>query len=165
MSDFEKSYQRITGGKVDTRLQAYCEDIWNAAIASMQGEAEPVGNDLVERLKHSNTCYDWINRQNQEAAAEIARLQTRNDQLETQLSMLAEVAESKDVEIARLTKELDEAKNKEREFMWERLEHMRTSIHLLGRHYQKEDLAELKTYLETNVARIDAAIRQIGGGE
>ena len=46
----------------------------NAAIASMQGEYEPVGNDLVDRLKSSNTCYNWINRQNQEAAAEIARL-------------------------------------------------------------------------------------------
>ena len=73
MSDFQQC--NCKSGEWQGQLCDICNGTGNAAIASMQGEYEPVGNYLVERLKSSNTCYNWINRQNQEAAAEIARLQ------------------------------------------------------------------------------------------
>lgn len=166
MSDFEKAYQRITGGKVDTRTHAYCEDIWNAAIASMQGEAvEYQIKILGERWTHcAKHIYDPSN---------------------PNTRALFTYPPSASAEIARLTKELEESR-KDAERAWIPMneqrpmeEHGNKVLGLAddGYVFQCEYIisdgegawcsitGENMTHWMPLPPILDAAIRKIGGGE
>lgn len=160
MNDFEKAYQRITGGKVDTRLQAYCEDIWNAAIASMQGEA--VAMHLACTSCHAEHVDEgeWSKRKHKTHQCQKCGHEWRPFEFAT-----VGVPSSASAEIARLTKELEEArKDAERYRMMRSLdvtpyEKWNKAQKALHRAMNSADTVEMVD------AAVDAAISKIGGGE
>lgn len=110
-----------------------------------------------------------------EQDAEIARLKmaieydNADDDAEWQpphpIFQLAQERDNFMNRVTELQKELEEARKENRDLVLAGLDHMKHGIKLMGFHHQAKDFAELKKYLEENVARIDASLNIKGGAE